>query len=151
MLKRILITLFVGCTMLGFAQSYSGSGATLVRVQVVMRKVRVSTGVMLGMVDHKTMPVYPDEAMKKGIQGDVIFKIDIDETGRIEGSEPLQGDTLLVAAGKDALQTFHFRPYLLDGTPMKVETRLGFHFSVEKTADGVRGHVECMTSIPAHS
>ena len=106
---------------------------------------------MLGMVDHKTMPVYPDEAMKKGIQGDVIFKIDIDETGRIEGSEPLQGDTLLVAAGKDALQTFHFRPYLLDGTPMKVETRLGFHFSVEKTADGVRGHVECMTSIPAHS
>ena len=29
---------------------------------------------MLGLVEHKTMPVYPDEAMKKGIQGNVIFQ-----------------------------------------------------------------------------
>lgn len=117
--------------------------------QVASEPVHVSTGVMLGLVDHKTMPIYPDEAMKKGIQGEVIFKIDVDETGKITTSLPLEGDPLLVAASKEALQTFHFRPYLLNGTPTKVESQLGFHFSVAKTADAVNGHVECMTSIPS--
>jgi protein TonB len=94
------------------------------------------------------MPVYPDEAMRKGIQGDVILKIEADETGKIIWSVPVEGDPLLVDASTEALKTFRFVPYLLNGTPVKFESQLGFHFSVEKTADGVNGHVECMTSIP---
>jgi len=113
------------------------------------KMLRVSTEAMLGHVDHKTMPVYPDEAMSKGIQGDVIFAIMVDETGKITSSAPVGGDPQLVAAGKDALRTFHFHPYLLNGTPIKVQSQIGFHFSVEKTADGANGHVECMTSISA--
>jgi protein TonB len=103
---------------------------------------------MLGLVEHKTMPVYPEEALKKGIQGDAIFKIEVDETGKIVTSVARDGDPLLLAASKDALQTFRFRPYLLNGTPVRAESQLGFHFSVEKTADGASGHVECMASIP---
>ncbi len=53
--------------------------------------------------------------MKKGIQGDVVLKIDVDETGKIIGSVPVKGDPLLIDASKNALRTFHFRPYLLDG------------------------------------
>jgi TonB family protein len=110
--------------------------------------VRISTEMMLGLVEHKTMPVYPEEAMKKGIQGDVIFKIDVDENGKITASQPAGGDPLLIAASKDALRTFRFHPYVLDGTPTPVQSHLGFHFSTGKTADGVNGHVECMASIP---
>ena len=111
--------------------------------------VRVSTAVLLGLVDHKTMPLYPDEAMKKGIHGDVVFEIDVDETGKITASKPLAGDPLLIAASKVALQTFSYHPYLLNGSAVKVRSQLGFHFSVEKNADAVNGHVECMTSIPS--
>ena len=111
--------------------------------------VRVSNTVMLGRVEHKTMPVYPDEAMTKGIQGDVIFNIEVDETGKITSSEPVEGDTLLVAASNDALRTFRFKPYLVNGTPVRVQSQLGFHFSVEKTADGMNGKVECMAAIPS--
>jgi len=103
---------------------------------------------MLGAVVHKTMPVYPVEAMKKGIQGDVIFKIEVDETGKITSSVPGEGDPLLIAAAKDSLRTFRFRPYLVNGTPTKVRSQLGFHFSVQKTDDGANGHVECLASIP---
>jgi TonB family protein len=121
-----------------------------VLAQVAAGPVHVSTGVMLGLVDHKTMPVYPDEAMKKGIHGDVAFKINVDESGKITASDLLgEGDPLLVEASKEALQTFHFRPYLLNGTPTQVESQLGFHFSVEKSANAASGHVECMTSIPS--
>jgi TonB family protein len=110
--------------------------------------VRVSNGVMLGMVQHKTMPVYPEEAMKKGIQGDVLFKIKVDEKGKITDNEPVKGDPVLISASQDALRTFSFRPYLLNGTPVRVESELGFHFTVEKTADRVNGHVECIATIP---
>ena len=61
-------------------------------------RVQVSNEIMLGRVEHKTMPVYPEEAMKKGIQGDVVFKIDVDETGKITASVPVSGDPLLTAA-----------------------------------------------------
>jgi outer membrane biosynthesis protein TonB len=96
------------------------------------------------MVERRTLPVYPDDAMKKGIQGDVIFMIDIDETGKIALATPIDGDSLLIAASVDALRGFRFRPYLLNGTPIGMESMLAFRFSREKTTDDVRGHVECL-------
>jgi len=149
---RTILMLVAGCTAVAFAQSSATASSQAPQNQAEPARpqaVRVSTGVMLGLVEHKTMPVYADEAMSKGIQGDVIFKIEVDETGRITSSVPLEGDPLLIAASKDALRNFRFRPYLLNGTPTKVQSQLGFHFSVEKTADGVNGHVECMASIPS--
>jgi protein TonB len=95
------------------------------------------------------MPSYPDEAMTKGIQGDVVFNISVDETGKITASAAVEGNALLVAASNDALRTFRFKPYLVNGTPVRVQSQLGFHFSLEKTADGVNGKVECMASIPS--
>lgn len=123
------------------AQPQSGEAAH-------QQKMRVSGAVMLGLVEHKTMPVYPDEAMTKGIQGDVFFKIDIDETGKIVSTDLLKGDPLLVAASTDALRNYHFRPYLLNGAPVRVETELGYHFSLDKNASGINGRVDCITSIP---
>ena len=145
-----IVILLAGCAALALAQNSAApsSEAPPTQTQPARQTVRVSNGVMLGLVEHKTMPTYPDEAMNKGIQGDVIFKIEVDETGKITASEPIGGDPLLIAASKDALRTFRFRPYLLNGTPTRVKTQLGFHFAVEKTADGVNGHVECMASIP---
>jgi outer membrane biosynthesis protein TonB len=110
--------------------------------------IRVSNGVIQGLVDHRALPAYPDEALLKAIQGDVIFKIDVDETGKIVLNVPVEGDPLLVAASEDALRDFRFRPFLINGTPIRVESQLGFHFSVKKKGGGVSGHVECMSSIP---
>ena len=147
---RTIVILVACCAAVAFAQSNTPSSQAPQNQAQPARPpvIRVSTGVMLGLVEHKTMPVYPDEALKKRIQGDAIFKIEVDETGRIIASAPVDGDPLLIAASKDALRSFRFRPYLLNGTPTRVESQLGFHFSAEKTADGVSGHVECMASIP---
>ncbi len=103
---------------------------------------------LLGRVEHKTMPVYPDEAITKGVQGDVILKIEVDEAGKITSAVPDEADPLLIAASRDALRTFRFKPYLVGGAPVRIQSQLGFHFSVEKTADGLNGKVECIASIP---
>jgi outer membrane biosynthesis protein TonB len=104
---------------------------------------------MAGLGEHRVLPEYPEQAMKKGIQGDVIFKIVVDDSGMIVLSVPIEGDPLLVATSMDALRDYRFRPYLLNGSPVAfVESQIGFHFSVENNPGGVRGQVECMTSIP---
>ena len=141
-LKTIAVFL-AACAALAFAQNASPDSPS-----APPQKARVSTGVMLGLVEHKTMPVYPEEAMAKGIQGDVIFKVEVDESGKLISAVPGGADPLLLAAAKDSLQTFRFRPYLLNGTPVRVESQIGFHFQVEKTVEGTSGHVECMTVIP---
>jgi len=144
---RTIFALFVCCAAVGFAQDRvdTQSQGQPARPRVI----RVSGEVMGAMVQHRALPVYPDEAMTKGIQGDVIFKIDIDETGKILLSVPVEGDPLLMAASVGALRDFRFQPYLLGGTPIRVETQLGFHFSVERNGSGVNGHVECISSIPS--
>ena len=106
--------------------------------------VRVPTGVMLGRFEHKVMPVYPDEAMMKGIQGEVWFNIEVDETGKIVSAQAMGGDPLLTAASKEALEKSRFYPYVVI-TPVQVEAQLGFHFTVEKNGSGVSGRVECIT------
>ena len=109
------------------------------------KPVPVPTDVMLGRFEHKVMPVYPNEAMMKGIQGDVWFNIEVDETGKIVGAEATGGDPLLIAASKEALQKSRFYPYVVNGTPVRVEAKLGFHFTLEKNGSSVSGRVDCIT------
>jgi TonB family protein len=143
---KMIVALLLGCTTVGFAQN---STDTQSPVQLPPpSRIRVSGGVMLGLVENKAMPEYPEEAMRKGIQGDVIFKIAVDEAGKIVLSVPVEGDPLLVAASVDALRDFRFRPYLLNGTPIRVESQLGFHFSLEGKGGETKGRVDCMLSIP---
>jgi outer membrane biosynthesis protein TonB len=114
---------------------------------VLPRKIRVSGGVMVGLVERRALPEYPEESLRAGVQGDVIFKIVVDETGKIVLSEPVEGDSLLVAASMDALRDFRFRPYLLNGTPVpRVESQIGFHFDLK--GNKTKGQVECMSTIP---
>jgi len=107
--------------------------------------VPLPTDVMLGRFEHKVMPVYPNEAMMKGIQGEVWFNIEVGETGKIVSAEATGGDPLLIAASKEALQKSRFYPYVVNGTPVRVEAQLGFHFTLEKNGSSVSGRVDCIT------
>ncbi|MGA6984598.1 MAG: energy transducer TonB [Terriglobales bacterium] len=145
--NRLIVALLAGCTTVGLTQN--GSDAQSQVLPPRPTKIRVSAEVILGLVEHSATPEYPEEARTKGIQGDVIFKIDVDETGKILLSVPVEGDPLLVAPSVDALREFRFRPYLLNGTPVAVvESQLGFRFSLEKKRGGAKGRVESMSSIP---
>ncbi|MFZ1916212.1 MAG: energy transducer TonB [Terriglobales bacterium] len=147
---RAGILMLACCTAVAFAQYTSTDLPKQQASPLVAKplKVRVAGGVMLGLIQKKTMPVYPDAAMLKGIQGDVLFNVAIDDTGKPVLAVPVEGDPLLVAAGVEALKDTRFRPYQLNGTPVNVETQLGFSFSAEKKGAETEGKVECITSLP---
>lgn len=110
--------------------------------------IRISAGVLSGMVDHVELPEYPEEALKSRTQGDVFLKVIVDESGKPILSASVEGDPLLTAASVDALKGFRFRSFLLNGTPIKVESQVGFHFSISGKDERACGHVEHLSSVP---
>jgi hypothetical protein len=143
----LLIAALASCGFAAAAQVTTSIGAES-QLPSGPRRIRVSGGVIFGMVEHRTLPEYPEAAINAGLQGDVIFKIIIDETGKIVLSEPVEGQPLLIAASMDALRDFRFRPYQLNGTPIQVESQIGFHFDLNGKGDKAKGKVEYMSRIP---
>ena len=144
MSRQMLIAALAFCAVAVVAQETSSTNSET-QAASVPRRVRVSGGVMIALVEHRTLPDYPEDAIKAGSKGDMIFKVIIDETGKIVRSEPLEGQPLLIAASMDALRDFRFRPYELDGTPFQVESLIGFHFDVRGKGNKAKGKVEYMS------
>ena len=118
MLHRVRAVLVrLACSSVGVTQN---NPDTQTQVQTSRpRMIRVSGGVLGGFVDHEELPIYPDEALQAGIQGDIILAVVVDEAGRVVLSAPVKGDPLLVAASVEALRDFRFRLYRLNGIPIR--------------------------------
>jgi protein TonB len=76
------------------------------------------------------MPVYPPEAKAARVQGDVVLKISIDTLGNVESVQLVSGDPLLSGAATDAVKQWKFKPYILNGTPVAVETKATVKFTL---------------------
>jgi TonB family protein len=114
----------------------------------ISRVVPVSAAVLVRLVQKRTLPQYPEEALRAGIQGDVILKILVDEAGKIVLGKPVEGDPLLIATSVEALRNIRFRPYRLNGNPVGIESQLGFHFRTTRKGENAKGQVEFMTTVP---
>src|SRR5579859_6494676 len=78
------------------------------------QKLRVSSGVMAGLMIRRVNPVYPAEARKKHVSGDVLLKILINKQGHVVDAVIIKGDPMLADAAADAVKQWRFQPYLLD-------------------------------------
>ena len=96
------------------------------------RKLSVSQGVMAGNLVHKVDPDYPVEAKADHIQGDVILRATIDREGKIVELKSVQGDPLLVEAALKAVKQWKYKPFLLDGVPLEVESQVTVNFTLEE-------------------
>ena len=143
----LFVAILLFCWVAAVAQEKT-SGDAESQVPSVPLRARVSLGVILTLAEHRSLPEYPDAAIKAGLQGDVILVIIIDETGKIVLSKPLEGQPLLTAASMDALRDFRFRPYRLNGTLIQVDSQIGFHFHLKGKRDKAKGEVEYMSTVP---
>jgi len=90
--------------------------------------LRVSQGVAEAHILHKVQPHYPEAAKAQHIQGDVILGFAIDRTGHVANLHFVQGDILLGEAALDAVKQWIYKPYLLNGEPVEVETTAKISF-----------------------
>jgi len=95
-----------------------------------IRSVPVSSGVIEGYILHRTTPVYPTIARTVGVSGTVALAATISRTGTIENLRVLSGHPMLRQAAIDAVQQWRYRPYLLNGQPVEVETTINVVFNL---------------------
>ncbi len=91
---------------------------------------KVSSGVMAGNLLVKTLPQYPAVPRAARIQGTVVLQATISKSGSIENLSVISGPPMLQQAAMDAVRSWRYKPYLLNGEPVEVETTINVVFSL---------------------
>jgi|SRR5579864_3300272 len=99
-------------------------------VPVTPQRVRISQGVTRGLLIQKVEPQYPALARAARVQGDVILSAIIDTNGQITNLQLVSGHPMLVPAAIAAVKQWRYKPYLLNGQPVEVETTITVIFSL---------------------
>jgi TonB family protein len=89
---------------------------------------QVSQQVMEGKLMHKIDPPYPPQAIVRHVQGTVILQAAITTEGRIQNLKALCGAPELVPASIAAVRQWRYRPYMLEGKPVEVQTTIKVQF-----------------------
>jgi protein TonB len=91
--------------------------------------VNLSSGVTSGMLIKKTTPVYPAIAKTARVSGTVVLQATIDKSGVLENIRVASGPAMLQQSALDAVKSWRYKPYLLDGKPVEVDTTLNVVFN----------------------
>ncbi|HLQ51682.1 MAG TPA: TonB family protein [Terriglobales bacterium] len=98
--------------------------------KVTLNRVRVSGGVIEGNLMHKVTPNYPPLAKTARIQGTVVLHAVISKQGNIENLSVISGHPMLVQTAMDAVKQWKYKPYILNGEPVEVETTVTVNFNL---------------------
>ena len=83
-----------------------------------------------GLLIRKTIPVYPPIGLAMHAQGTVVLVATISKAGNIENLRVISGPAVLQQAALDAVSTWRYKPYMLDGEPVEVETTVNVVFTM---------------------
>lgn len=78
------------------------------------------------LISAQTPVSYPSNA--KGQQGSVILQVLIGRDGTVQDAKFLQGSLAFARAAIDGVKAWTFKPYILNGRPVSVQTRLTLTF-----------------------
>src|ERR1700731_4599699 len=94
------------------------------------QRVRVSLGVSQGLLIKKVQPAYPPLARQARIQGTVLLQAEISKDGAIENLRLISGHPMLAPAAIEAVKQWRYKPYMLNGEPVEVETQITVNFTL---------------------
>ena len=95
-----------------------------------VKRVRVSSGVTSGLLVYRVQPIYPVDARRAHIQGMVVLQANISKEGRITNLQLISGPKELADAAIGAVQQWRYKPYLLMGEPVEVDTQIIVKFDL---------------------
>jgi protein TonB len=94
------------------------------------QRVRVSQGVTQGLLIRKVQPNYPPLARQARIQGSVLLQAEISKDGTIQNLRLISGHPMLAPAAIEAVKQWKYKPYILNGEPVEVETQITVNFTL---------------------
>jgi TonB family protein len=79
-------------------------------------------------IRSRVAAVYPREAREMNLQGRVLIKLQVSESGDVEAVELVSGPTAFVHAAREAAKQWKFKPIIKNGRPIKFSTTIPFEF-----------------------
>jgi protein TonB len=96
------------------------------------KPIRRSEGVQQALLLHRVVPVYPPLARQINLEGAVRLRAVIGGDGSVRSLEVLSGHPLLAQAAREAVTQWRYRPTLLNGQPVEVETYVTVVFELRR-------------------
>jgi periplasmic protein TonB len=87
---------------------------------------------MQGLLIHRVVPPYPEVPKRIRLEGAVVMHAVISREGTIQKLQVISGHPMLRQAALDAVSQWRYRPYVLNGQPVEVETQITFNFVLKK-------------------
>jgi periplasmic protein TonB len=84
--------------------------------------------IMEGNLIYRVEPEYPALAKLAHLQGAVTLRAVIGKQGTIQNLQAVSGPPLLIKAAIDAIKQWRYRPYLLNGEPVEVDSQITVNF-----------------------
>jgi TonB family protein len=96
------------------------------------QRIRITPEVASGLLVHKVDPVYPAEARAARISGSVVLKAMISTTGDVTNLQLISGHPMLAPAAIEAVKQWKYKPYLLNGKPVEIDTQVTVNYSLRE-------------------
>lgn len=90
--------------------------------------VNVGGNVIRGRLTREVTPMYPVRARMEGVQGSVLLRAIIGENGNVCNLRVVSGDPLLAASAMAAVRQWQYKPYMINGQPVNVDTTITVTF-----------------------
>jgi periplasmic protein TonB len=110
---------------------FHGTGSHAEVVQRPVSPKPISSVLAEGLLIQKVIPRYPPIAQEVRLQGTVVLQATISKNGTIENLHVMSGPAMLQQAALDAVAQWRYRPYLLNGEPVEVETTVNVEFKLQ--------------------
>jgi protein TonB len=81
---------------------------------------------------YDVAPKYPPEAGRARIEGTVVLLAVIGKDGTVEDVRVENGLPMLAQAAIEAVKQWRYRPYLLNGEPVEVDSHITINFTLSK-------------------
>jgi periplasmic protein TonB len=99
-------------------------------IKPTLQTLNISQGVSQGLLIKKVAPQYPSNAIRLRIEGTVELMATISKAGEISHIKILSGDAQLTKAAEDAVKQWKYKPYLLNGEPVEIQTQVTVNFKL---------------------
>jgi protein TonB len=83
---------------------------------------------MEGNLIYRVQPNYPLLAKQARVEGKVVLQAVITRQGAIDNLQIVSGHPMLIRAALEAVRQWRYRPYVLNGEPVEVETQVIVNF-----------------------
>jgi TonB family protein len=113
---------------IGVDQKSSADNATMSK----RIPAEVPAGKMVQNLITKIPPVYPPAAKKAHVQGKVILQAVIGKQGHVENLKVVSGPNELQQSAMDAVRQWAYKPYLVNGQPVEVTTKITVIYTLSK-------------------